>query len=97
VLEALAAEKPIVATKVGGIPEIFGPYADRLIPCDDPAALAHAIVRALDEEAGKSAQGARALEELVRAGFSLSRMADEAIAAYREALARSSLERKRSL
>ena len=96
VLEALAAEKPIVATKVGGIPEIFGPYADRLIPCDDPAALEHAIVRALDEEAGKSVQGARALEELVRAGFSLSRMADEAIAAYREALARSSLERKRS-
>ena len=86
-LEALAAEKPIVATKVGGIPEIFGAYAARLIGCDDPAALARAIVRALDEEAGKSAQSARALEQLVRAGFSLSRMADEAIAAYREALA----------
>jgi glycosyltransferase involved in cell wall biosynthesis len=87
VLEALAAQKPIVATKVGGVPEIFGRDADRLIASDDPAALARAIVRALDEEAGKSAQSARALEERVRAGFSLSRMADEAVSAYREALA----------
>lgn len=86
VLEALAAEKPIVATKVGGIPEIFGPYADRLIACDDPAALAHAILRALDEEAEKSAQNTYALCDRVRAGFSLSRMADAALSAYREAL-----------
>ncbi len=40
VLEALAAQKPIVTTHVGGIPEIFGPYADRLIASDDPDALA---------------------------------------------------------
>ena len=33
VLETLAAGKPMIATAVGGIPEIFG---DRL-PCPDPA------------------------------------------------------------
>ena len=56
VLEALAAQKPIVTTKVGGVPEIFGPYADRLIASDDPAALACAILRTLDEDAETSAR-----------------------------------------
>ena len=36
VLEAAGARVPMVATNVGGIPEIFGPFADRLGPCDDP-------------------------------------------------------------
>ena len=86
VLEALAAQKPVVATKVGGVPEIFGPYVDRLIASDDPEALAHAILRTLDEHAATSAQSARALCDRVRAEFSLARMTDDVIAAYREAL-----------
>ncbi len=32
VLEAIAAQTPVVATNVGGIPEIFGRHADRLAP-----------------------------------------------------------------
>ena len=43
VLEAAAAGLPIIATNVGGIPEIFGPDADELVPPGDPAALADAI------------------------------------------------------
>jgi glycosyltransferase involved in cell wall biosynthesis len=43
VLEAIAAGLPIVATRVGGIPEIFGPHADELVPPGDPDALAAAI------------------------------------------------------
>ena len=39
VLEAAAARVPLIATNVGGIPEIFGPYRDRLGPSDDPADL----------------------------------------------------------
>ena len=39
VLEAAAARVPMIATNVGGIPEIYGPYRDRLGPPDDPADL----------------------------------------------------------
>ena len=51
VLEAAAAAMPIVSTRVGGIGEIFGPEAGRLIPADDVAALAQAIPGALDDPA----------------------------------------------
>ncbi len=40
VLEAAGARLPLIATNVGGIPEIFGPYRDRLLPPDDVEALA---------------------------------------------------------
>ena len=40
VLEAAAARVPMIATDVGGIPEIFGPFSDRLGPCGDAADLA---------------------------------------------------------
>ena len=43
VLEAIAAGMPIIATRVGGIPEIFGPAADELVAPGDAAALARAI------------------------------------------------------
>src|ERR1051325_9818354 len=48
VLEAAAAGKPLIATRVGGIPEIYGPLADRLVPPDDAPALARAIAAGLD-------------------------------------------------
>ena len=35
VLEIAAAGKPLIATNVGGIPDMFGPLAERLIPPDD--------------------------------------------------------------
>ena len=43
---------PIIATNVGGIPEIFGPDADDLIPPDDPAALAGAIAASMQDRGG---------------------------------------------
>jgi glycosyltransferase involved in cell wall biosynthesis len=88
VLEAAGAHRPMVATNVGGMGEIFGPYGDRLIPCDDPPALARAIARRLDESAAESDDNVNDLSDYVSAHFSLAKMADGVLAAYREALAR---------
>lgn len=48
VLEALACGRPVVATTVGGIPEIMSNECGRLIPPRDSAALAEALNAVLD-------------------------------------------------
>ena len=47
--EALAAGRPIVATEVGGVRALTGDDAAVLVPPGDPAALAAAILRVLDD------------------------------------------------
>ncbi|MGC2592788.1 MAG: glycosyltransferase family 4 protein [Xanthobacteraceae bacterium] len=86
VLEAAAAGLPIIATNVGGNPEIFGPQAAKLIPPDDIAALIGAITAALDDPAGMQT-GARILKTRIRSEFSLTTMVECNLAAYREAIA----------
>jgi glycosyltransferase involved in cell wall biosynthesis len=87
VLEAAAAAVPMVATAVGGIPEIYGPDAFVLIPIGDPKALAGAIEAALAAPAATAALALR-LQGRVRDVFSVDAMIDAVLAAYREALAR---------
>ena len=50
VIEAGGAGIPIIASGVGGIPEILGPDG-AMVPPDDPALLAKAIAAALDDPA----------------------------------------------
>jgi teichuronic acid biosynthesis glycosyltransferase TuaC len=62
VLEALACGRPVVATNVGGIPEIMSDACGRLVPPRDSAALAHALASVLDttwDAAGISAHWSR--------------------------------------
>jgi len=87
VLEAAAAGLPLIATHVGGIPEIFGPDAVDLVAPGDPAALARAIDAALDDPQRLRA-GALRLQQRVRAAFSVEAMADAILAAYHEIRAR---------
>lgn len=86
VLEAGAAAIPQIATAVGGIPEIFGPLADRLLPPADPAALANRVRAVLANLAG-AREEAQELQRRIRTLFSVKSMADEIVGAYSESLA----------
>jgi glycosyltransferase involved in cell wall biosynthesis len=87
VLEAAAAAVPLIATRVGGIPEIFGPDAADLVAPGDPAALADAIRAALQHPTTASDAALR-LQARVRAGFSAGAMAQAVLAGYAQAFAR---------
>ena len=86
ILEAAAAGVPILSTRVGGIPEIFGPQSGHLIAPDDVGALAGAIGGAFDAPA-ELRRIAQSVKGRVQAEFSLSAMVDGGLAAYREAIA----------
>ena len=85
VLETAAAGKPLVATRVGGVPEIYGPLADRLVPPGDAAAMAAAIECALNRPE-TTAEVTTGLRERVASAFSVDTMVDGVLAAYGEAL-----------
>jgi glycosyltransferase involved in cell wall biosynthesis len=89
VLEAAAAGVPMIATQVGGIPEIFGPDAGALVAPGDPAALAQAIGQATQDRGARHSASLR-LKTRLRALFSADAMTDAILAAYREALAHNS-------
>jgi glycosyltransferase involved in cell wall biosynthesis len=59
VLEALACGRPVVATNVGGIPEIMDDNCGQLVPPRDRAALARALEAVLDRDWDAEAISAR--------------------------------------
>ncbi|WP_157289024.1 glycosyltransferase [Devosia marina] len=74
VMEAAAAQLPVIATQVGGIAEIFGPTADSLIKPNSAQHLASSMKRILaDPDAAKVEMHARLAH--VSAQFSVERMA----------------------
>jgi glycosyltransferase involved in cell wall biosynthesis len=87
VLEAAAAGVPIIATKVGGIPEIYGPISDGLVPPEDAGVLAQMIARAIDHPDATS-DTARRLRDRVAASFTVESMVDGVMAGYQAALER---------
>jgi glycosyltransferase involved in cell wall biosynthesis len=87
VIEAAAAGIPMIAAKVGGIPEIFGPdHADALFAPDNPGAMADAIEGALDDMDTARAR-ARSLRERIFLHFSQKAMVEGVLAGYRDAFA----------
>jgi glycosyltransferase involved in cell wall biosynthesis len=87
VLEAAGAQIPMIATNVGGIPEIFGPYSDRLIACDDVDALSRKMIVELSRDETERGMNASSLGAFVAERFTISNMADAVVAGYRDALA----------
>lgn len=88
VLEAMAAGRAIVATAVGGNPELIEPgQTGVLVPSQDPAALADAVGELMDngERARALARGAR---QRVCERFSVSAMIDNYCGLYDRLLER---------
>jgi glycosyltransferase involved in cell wall biosynthesis/acetyltransferase-like isoleucine patch superfamily enzyme len=68
VLEAFAAGVPVVATAVGGVPEVVeNGVSGLLVPPGDPPALARAIRDVLRTEEGRRLMGARGRDRVVKA------------------------------
>lgn len=84
-LEAIAAGRPLIATRVGGVAEIYGDHAEGLIPAGDPVALRTAIKAILDDPVATEAR-AKALREHVRRHFSTLQMVQRVDAFYAQVL-----------
>lgn len=87
VLEAMAHELPIVASRVGGIPEIIETNEQGLlVPPGDPAALAEAIRRVVEDPALRRSLAAAARTR-VNTEFSIAKTVENYDRLYRTALA----------
>ena len=86
VLEAIGACQPMIATKVGGIPEIFGPYANRLIKAGDANLIATEMIRHLDHRS-EVEDFAEGLRRQIRTKFSNEKMCETINDVYRKCLA----------
>jgi glycosyltransferase involved in cell wall biosynthesis len=82
VQEALRAGRPLVASRVGGIPSLTGEDAALLVPPGDPGRLASAVRSLLDDRALASALGAAAVAR-AQALPSEPDAVDAAVTAYR--------------
>lgn len=84
VVEAMAAGVPVVATSVGGVPELVDPgQTGLLVPPDDPAALADAVIATLRDPAAAAARAARA-RQVVTDRHALPAVVDAWLGLYRE-------------
>ena len=84
ILEAMAMAKPVVATRVGGIPEIvIDGVTGLLVSPRDPEALAEAIIALLQDRERAKAMG-QAGRERVERYFRVERMVHQTEALYEE-------------
>jgi glycosyltransferase involved in cell wall biosynthesis len=96
--EAMAAGVPVVATAVGGIPELVTDgETGRLVPTGDPMALARAVLELLDEPM-RAAELGRAGRRRIEETYSFDRMVDAFSTLYLSELgARGSADARRKV
>lgn len=87
VLEAMAAGLPIVATGVGDVPRVLTESTGRLVPPEEPGALAGEIARLLDDAGLRRELGDRARDRIERE-YAVGAWCDRLLAAYADAAAR---------
>jgi glycosyltransferase involved in cell wall biosynthesis len=83
-LEAMAAGRPIVASRVATIPEVVvDGETGLLVPPGDPVALAEALAE-LAHDAGRARQLGEAGRQRLRQRFSIEKMVGDTELLYRE-------------
>jgi glycosyltransferase involved in cell wall biosynthesis len=90
--EAIAAEVPVVATAVGGIPDVVTDREAWLVPPDRPDALAHAIRDAWRDRNGAAAR-ARAASAVLGARYGIDSWLDAHEVLYRTLPLKGRIER----
>jgi glycosyltransferase involved in cell wall biosynthesis len=85
VMEYMSAELPVIATDVGGLPELIGPETGILIPPRDPVALAEAALALIGDPVRRRRLG-RAGAEMREAEYSPAAYIDRLEALYEELL-----------
>ncbi|MEO0545354.1 MAG: glycosyltransferase family 4 protein [Pseudomonadota bacterium] len=86
VLEALAASVPLIATRVGGIPEIYGPMADTLVEPDSSASLADAMAERITGR--QDLPNSETLKRRINENYSSLVMSRDVMSAYQAAMGR---------
>ena len=85
ILDAMALGRPVVATKVGGIPEIVQHEKNGLlVPARNPGKLAEAILKLVNNPSLRAQMGAQGREQVKR--YTLERTVEGAEAVYFRAL-----------
>ena len=91
IAEAMAMEKPVVATDVGGVRELMGErgalVGGTLVPAKDPQALAAAMVETMGRSSGEGALAGEAARELVQRRYSIDAVADAWEEIYKQGIA----------
>lgn len=83
ILETVAAQRPLIATRVGGIPEIFGSHASHLVEPGRIESLTSAMEAALANPKAKEAL-AKTMRGCLAETFSIDLMSDRITTLYRE-------------
>jgi glycosyltransferase involved in cell wall biosynthesis len=81
-LEAMACGLPVVASDVGGLPEIVDPTVGALVPPGDPVALAEAVAGVLADP--RRSEKGRLARDRVVARWSNDRLVERHLEIYRE-------------
>ncbi len=84
VLDAMGCRLPVVASRIGGLPEVVGAHTGLLVPPGDPAALADAITALLSDPARARSMG-EAGRRRVAEEFGVDRMVERYLGVYRAA------------
>ncbi len=87
VLEVVAAKRPLITTRVGGIPEIYGFLEERLLEPNDSSALTKRMFEFLESDKNSKLE-AEQIQMIVQHKFSYETMVKEVTDFYEEVLVR---------